>query len=100
MFPLGPFNGKNFATTVSPWIVTLDALKPFKTSMPDRVSRERCPLPDREADGALGWMQEESAPLADYLVEKDDKPTFDLPLTMDIKGEYSVAADLSDQRSA
>jgi len=38
MFPLGPFNGKNFATTVSPWIVTLDALKPFKTSMPKRVS--------------------------------------------------------------
>ena len=27
--PLGPFNGKNFATTISPWIVTLDALEPF-----------------------------------------------------------------------
>jgi len=38
MFPLGPFNGKNFATTVSPWIVTLDALAPFKTAMPVRVS--------------------------------------------------------------
>ncbi|MGH8132782.1 MAG: fumarylacetoacetase [Steroidobacteraceae bacterium] len=29
--PLGPFLAKNFATTVSPWIVTLDALAPFRT---------------------------------------------------------------------
>ena len=28
--PLGPFNGKNFATTISPWIVTLEALEPYK----------------------------------------------------------------------
>ena len=27
--PLGPFNGKNFATTISPWVVTLAALQPF-----------------------------------------------------------------------
>mmetsp|Transcript_11013 Transcript_11013/g.12102 ORF Transcript_11013/g.12102 Transcript_11013/m.12102 type:complete len:420 (+) Transcript_11013:3-1262(+) len=27
--PLGPFNGKNLGTTVSPWIITLDALQPF-----------------------------------------------------------------------
>ena len=29
--PLGPFNGKNFCTSISPWIVTLDALAPFRT---------------------------------------------------------------------
>jgi fumarylacetoacetase len=29
--PLGPFLGKNFASTTSPWIVTLDALEPFRT---------------------------------------------------------------------
>jgi fumarylacetoacetase len=29
--PLGPFLAKNFATTVSPWIVTLEALAPFRT---------------------------------------------------------------------
>ena len=29
--PLGPFLAKNFASTVSPWIVTLDALEPFRT---------------------------------------------------------------------
>lgn len=28
--PLGPFGAKNFATTISPWIVSLDALAPFK----------------------------------------------------------------------
>jgi fumarylacetoacetase len=28
--PLGPFLSKNFATTVSPWLVTLDALEPFR----------------------------------------------------------------------
>ena len=29
--PLGPFLGKNFASTISPWIITLDALEPFRT---------------------------------------------------------------------
>lgn len=32
--PLGPFLGKNFASTVSPWLVTLDALEPFRASGP------------------------------------------------------------------
>src|SRR5690606_23436462 len=32
--PLGPFNAKIFATSVSPWIVTLDALAPFRTEGP------------------------------------------------------------------
>ncbi|MBN2732127.1 MAG: fumarylacetoacetase [Balneolaceae bacterium] len=34
--PLGPFLAKNWATSVSPWIVTLDALEPFKTEGPDQ----------------------------------------------------------------
>jgi fumarylacetoacetase len=29
MVPLGPFNAKNFGTSVSPWVVTMDALQPF-----------------------------------------------------------------------
>ncbi len=29
--PLGPFLAKNFASSISPWIVTLDALEPFRT---------------------------------------------------------------------
>jgi len=40
--PLGPFLGKSFATTISPWIVTLDALEPFKTNGPEQTP---APLP-------------------------------------------------------
>lgn len=29
--PLGPFGGKNFATTISPWLVALEALEPYRT---------------------------------------------------------------------
>ncbi len=35
--PLGPFLGKNFATTISPWVITLDALTPFLTKGPNYV---------------------------------------------------------------
>ncbi|WP_249185723.1 fumarylacetoacetase [Burkholderia ambifaria] len=34
--PLGPFNSKGFATTISPWIVTLDALEPFRCQQPEQ----------------------------------------------------------------
>lgn len=30
--PLGPFNAKNFATTITPWVVLVDALEPFRTA--------------------------------------------------------------------
>lgn len=40
--PLGPFLGKSFATSISPWIVTLDALEPFRVAEP---VREPEPLP-------------------------------------------------------
>lgn len=32
--PLGPFLAKNFATSISPWIITMDALEPFRTKGP------------------------------------------------------------------
>jgi fumarylacetoacetase len=35
--PLGPFLSKNFATTISPWVVTLDALAPFRVPGPVQV---------------------------------------------------------------
>ncbi|MDE1038664.1 MAG: fumarylacetoacetase [Phycisphaerales bacterium] len=38
--PLGPFNAKNFASTISPWIVTTDALAPFRTSGPPRLASD------------------------------------------------------------
>jgi fumarylacetoacetase len=34
--PLGPFLGKNFGSVISPWIVTLDALEPFRIAGPDQ----------------------------------------------------------------
>ncbi|GIV83061.1 MAG: hydrolase [Candidatus Roseilinea sp.] len=46
--PLGPFLGKNFASTISPWIVTLEALEPFRVPMP---SQEPLPLPYLRASG-------------------------------------------------
>ena len=42
--PLGPFLAKNFATTLSPWIVTLEALAPFRTEW-TRPSQDPQPLP-------------------------------------------------------
>ena len=38
--PLGPFLGKNFATSISPWVVTLDALEPFRCAGPDQDDPE------------------------------------------------------------
>jgi fumarylacetoacetase len=43
--PLGPFLAKNFATTISPWIVTLEALEPFRAPAPARPPGDPTPLP-------------------------------------------------------
>jgi len=43
--PLGPFLAKNFATTLSPWIVTLDALEPFRIPALARSEGDPVPLP-------------------------------------------------------
>jgi len=55
--PLGPFLGKNFRTTISPWIVTAEALAPFHTAAYARPQDDPAPLPylddagDRESGG-------------------------------------------------
>ena len=43
--PLGPFLAKNFATTVSPWVVTMDALEPFRVAPTPRPAGDPAPLP-------------------------------------------------------
>jgi fumarylacetoacetase len=43
--PLGPFLAKNFATTVSPWVVTMDALEPFRAPAFRRADGDPAPLP-------------------------------------------------------
>lgn len=43
--PLGPFLAKSFATTVSPWVVTLEALAPFRVPAYERAAGDPQPLP-------------------------------------------------------
>lgn len=49
--PLGPFLGKSFATSISPWIVTLDALEPFRCAAPARPAEDPEPLPHLRSAG-------------------------------------------------
>ncbi len=69
--PLGPFLAKNFASSVSPWIITLDALEPFRTKSP---SQNPTPLP--------------------YLQQKG-KNTFDIKLQVAIEPQGVDAAIVS-----
>jgi fumarylacetoacetase len=61
--PLGPFLAKNFLTSISPWIVSADALAPFRSPMPPRPEGDPQPLPylddasDRQ-DGGLSIQLE------------------------------------------
>ena len=49
--PLGPFNAKNFATSISPWVVTLEALAPFRIAQP---AQDPAPLDYLRPTGATG----------------------------------------------
>jgi fumarylacetoacetase len=67
--PLGPFLSKNFASTLSPWVVTLEALAPFRVPF-QRPAEDPSPLPylDARANTQLGafditlevWLQTEA----------------------------------------
>lgn len=47
--PLGPFNAKNFATSISPWVVLADAMEPFKTKgLPNDVELQKYLVEDRQ----------------------------------------------------
>ena len=70
--PLGPFLGKNFGTTVSPWVVQLEALEPF-----------RCQGPDQDPK-----------PLA-YLNPKNDKTAYNVELTVDFKTKSNKQATIA-----
>ncbi len=48
--PLGPFLAKNFATSVSPWVVTMEALAPFRTPAYQRPEGDPAPLPYLQSD--------------------------------------------------
>jgi fumarylacetoacetase len=65
MVPLGPFNAKNFATSVSPWVVTMEALEPF---LVEGLESERELLP--------------------YLGGPEARRVFDISLTVEIESEF------------
>jgi fumarylacetoacetase len=50
--PLGPFLAKNFGTSISPWVVTLDALEPFRVAGPAQDPR---PLPYLQTEGPQAY---------------------------------------------
>ncbi len=56
--PLGPFLAKSFHTTISPWIVSPEALAPFRTAQPPRPDGDPAPLPylTDAADQATGAL--------------------------------------------
>ncbi len=56
--PLGPFLAKSFATTLSPWVVTLEALAPFRRAAFTRPEGDPAPLPYlfSSADQLLGGL--------------------------------------------
>jgi len=56
--PLGPFLAKNFLTSVSAWVVSPQALEPFRVPMPPRPQGDPAPLPylDDGADQATGGL--------------------------------------------
>ena len=62
--PLGPFLAKNFATTVSPWVVTLDALEPYRVPAFARPPGDPAPLP--------------------YLASADDARRGGIDITLDV----------------
>ena len=61
--PLGPFLAKNFMTSISPWVITPQALAPFRKAMSPRPAGDPAPLaylydPVDQARGALGIQLE------------------------------------------
>jgi fumarylacetoacetase len=61
--PLGPFLGKSFATSLSPWVVTMEALAPFRRAAFARAEGDPAPLPylfdqsDQEHGGLDLWLE-------------------------------------------
>jgi fumarylacetoacetase len=80
--PLGPFLAKNFASTVSPWVVTPEALAPFRIAQPPRLEDDPRPL--------------------DYLMDAQDQAAgaFDIDLEASILTEAMRASGAEPHRLA
>ncbi len=66
--PLGPFLAKSFASSISPWIVTLDALEPFRVESPEQNPQ---PLPYLQQTGSHSF----DINLAVEIAPEDETPT-------------------------
>ncbi len=53
--PLGPFLSKSFATSISPWVVTMEALEPFRCAPEPRPASDPQPLPHLATGGDDAW---------------------------------------------
>ena len=79
---LGPLNGKNFCTSISPWIVTLDALEPYRTNTLTTVSLEWTVV-DKITE-TMGQIR-----LQPYLEGKNDS-VHDIPVDAYIQGKNNI----------
>lgn len=79
--PLGPFLAKNFHSTISPWVITLEAMAPFFTAQPERPSDDPRPLPYLwdEADQAGGAL---SVDLKVHLASREMRDRGEAPLQL------------------
>jgi fumarylacetoacetase len=100
--PLGPFLAKNFATTVSPWVVTAEALAPFRTPAYARPDGDPAPLPhlDDAGDRAAGGLDIiMEAYLLSEKMRRDRTPPFRLTHTSFASIYWTVAQMLAHHTS-
>lgn len=90
--PLGPFQAKAFATTISPWIVTKAALEPFRTSTPPR---EKPLLPYLTEPGPMLYDIDLSISMAPH-----GKPPTTISRTNYSQMYYSAAQQLAHHTSS
>ncbi|HEV3088066.1 MAG TPA: fumarylacetoacetate hydrolase family protein, partial [Candidatus Elarobacter sp.] len=86
--PLGPFLGKSFATSISPWIVTLDALEPFRT---DEPARDPEPLPYLRAGEPWAYDVELEMLLQTARMRERSEPPLTISRT-NLRGMYWTVA--------
>jgi fumarylacetoacetase len=86
--PLGPFLSKSFATSISPWVVTLDALEPFRVAEP---AREPEPLPYLRAREPWSYDVELEMLLQTARMRERAQPPFTISRT-NFRGMYWTVA--------
>jgi len=72
--PLGPFNAKNFGTTISPWVVTMDALEPFRVPLQPRAENDPQPLDYLQSRENWGYDINVEVSIASALMRERNLP--------------------------